>query len=684
MLDYLSERHFMRYWNSHVEPLMQDAGPLLGTTLRYLQTDSWELGGLNWTENMLAEYRDRRGYDPMPYLPIITGRIVESRDISNRFLADWRKTIGDLVAERHYAIFAREARRHKLGIQPESAGPHLGMFDGLRNYGYSELMMSEFWVPSPHRPTPERRYFVKQAASAAHIYDRLLVGAESFTSIGPHWDDVLWASHKPSFDHEICSGLNLAFVHTFTCSPKEMGLPGQEYFAGTHFNPNVTWWDLASGFIRYLTRVQFMSQGGRVFADALYYCGDHVPNVSGLKEADPAQVLPGYDYDITNEEILLTRLGVKQGRITLPHGVTYRVLVLPNHKVLSLAALRKVHELVKNGATVLGAKPERTVSLVGYPQCEVEFKRLADEAWGTGAGQAGEHRFGRGRTVWGLTGRELFRQDGLAPDFEVIRSAPQSAFDYIHRSLGDTDYYFVSSQNREPQRAELAFRVSGRRPELWDPMTGRTREAAAFVQKQERTFLPLEFDPYGSLFIVFRKAIGLREKGPGSSNGHTYEPVATVSGPWDVRFDPKWGAPEQVRFDRLASWTARPEQGLRFYSGKATYRTQFDFSPPLWRAGKLVLDLGDIRDVGVARVRLNGRDLGIAWSPPFRVEVADALKPKGNVLEIELANSWRNRLVGDRDLPETQRFTRTNITIRKEWELLDSGLLGPVRVLAVR
>jgi hypothetical protein len=683
VLDYLSERHFMHYWNTHVEPLMQDAGPLLGTTLRYLQTDSWELGGLNWTDEMPAEFRSRRGYDPLPYLPIITGRIVENREITNRFLADWRKTISDLVAERHYAVFAREARRHKLGIQPESAGPHLGMFDGLRNYGYSELMMSEFWVPSPHRPTPERRYFVKQAASAAHIYDRLLVGAESFTSIGPHWDDVLWASHKPSFDHEICAGLNLAFVHTWTCSPKEMGLPGQEYFAGTHFNPNVTWWNLSTAFISYLNRVQYMSQRGRVVADALYYYGDHAPNVAGLKEADPARVLPGYDYDITNEEVLLTRLSVQAGRVALPHGTSYRLLVLPDHKVLSLDALKKVRELIANGATVLGARPERTVSLVGYPRCDEEFKRLADEVWGPGAEPAGERRFGQGRVVWGMTGREWFQKEGWVPDFEVSAGPPLAAFDYIHRTLGDVDYYFVSSQNRDPQQVELAFRSSGRRPELWDPLTGRVRDAAAFTQKGGRISLPLEFDPYGSIFVVFRKPISSQEQGAGTRNVSTYEVTATVSGPWEVRFDPKWGAPEVVRFDQLVSWTARPEVGLRHYSGTAVYCTRFDFAAAAGTA-RLAIDLGDVRDVGIARVTLNGQELGIVWSPPFRLEIAGRLKPRDNDLQIEVANSWRNRLVGDRDLSDAERYTRTNITIRKEWPLLDAGLLGPVRILTVR
>lgn len=683
VLDYLSEKHFLRYWDTHVEPLMKDAGPLAGKTLRYLQTDSWELGGINWTDDFAAQFRERRGYDPIPYLPVVAGRIIEDREVSNRFLADFRKTISDLIAEKHYRVFAEQARRYGLGIQPESAGPHLGPFDGLKNYGHSEIMMSEFWAPSPHRPTPERRFFVKQAASAAHIYNRRLVGAEGFTTIGPHWDDTLWASQKPSFDHELCSGLNLLFVHTFTCSPKEMGVPGQEYFAGTHFNPNVTWWDKAGEPIRYFNRCQFMLQQGEFVADVLYYYGDHVPNVARLKEDDPAKVLPGYDYTITNEDSL-RRLSVKNGRITLPHGPQFRLLALPDHKVLSLAALRKVRELVRDGATVLGPKPERTASLVGYPQSEREVKRLADELWGAASTPSGEHRTGRGRVIWGRTARAALEADGVAPDFEVTGGAAGAAFDYIHHTLGEMDYYFVSNQNRQPQQVTCAFRVSGKQPELWDPLTGRIWEAKAFRQTDGRTVLPLEFTPYGSLFVVFRKPIPSAKNGEARSNFPTSEPVATIDGAWEVRFDPTWGGPESVTFDRLASWTARPEEGIRFYSGDATYRIKFDFGAPMQSGAKLILGLGDIRDVGIARVRLNGKDLGVVWTPPFRTEIGDALKAQGNVLEVEVTNSWRNRLVGDRDKAESRRFTKTNITIIKEWPLLDSGLLGPVQIFAVQ
>lgn len=315
VIDYMSEKNFNRYWDSHVDPLLKAIGPMAGKTLKYLQTDSFEAGGLNWTEGFEKEFIKHRGYDPIPYLPVLAGKIIENREVSNRFLSDLRKTLADLIAEKHYGTFAKRAREYGMGIQPESAGPHAGPFDGLKNYGYSEIMMSEFWSPSPHRPRPIDRFFVKQAASAAKIYNKRLVGAESFTTIGPHWNDVMWSDMKPSADHEFCAGLNLVYLHTFTASPKAMGLPGQEYFAGTHFNPNVTWWNYSTAFIQYLTRCHYMHQTGTSVADVLYYYGDHSPNLGRYKEDDPAGALPGFDYDLINEDRLLA-LEVKNGLIT--------------------------------------------------------------------------------------------------------------------------------------------------------------------------------------------------------------------------------------------------------------------------------------------------------------------------------------------------------------------------------
>jgi len=680
VLDPLNPKTFNRYWDTNVEPLLKLIGPMAGKTLKYLQTDSWEAGGCNWTEAFAQEFRKRRGYDIMPYLPVVAGKIVGSRDESNRFLADLRKTISDCVAENHYAIFAQRSAKYGIGLQPESAGPHAGPFDGLKNYGYSDIMMSEFWSPSPHRPTPVNRFFVKQAASAAHIYNKPLVGAESFTTIGPHWNDVIWSAMKSSADHEFCAGLNLVYLHTFTCSPKEMGLPGQEYFAGTHFNPNVTWWDYSTGFVQYLTRCQYILQQGQSVADVLYYYGDHVPNIARQKADDPGHALPEFDYDVINEDRLQV-LSVKNGRIMLPHGLSYRVLVLPDHQVLSLVALRKVAQLVQAGGTVIGLKPKSTASLVGYPTSETELKTLADRLWGAGESAVGERKTGAGRVVWGKTARELLLNDGVKPDAELTGTTGQ-VFDYFHKTLNNVDYYFVSNQNATAAQLNATFRVSGRQPELWDPVTGIIKPATAFQQKDGRISLPLDLTPYGSVFVVFRKPIPATKQGTATErNAPTFSPVSTLSGPWQVAFNQKWisSGPSSVTFDNLIDWTKRPEDGIHFYSGTATYRKTFD-APT--NTGNLFLDLGDVQDVGVARVRLNGQDLGIVWAPPFRVPVSRVLKPTGNQLEIEVVNSWRNRLIGDRTKPKEQRLTNTNVTVRSDWKLQPSGLLGPVRLLS--
>jgi hypothetical protein len=680
VVDYLDPDALRSYWRRVVEPLLADAGGTGSHALRWIQTDSWELGGVNWTANFAEEFRRRRGYDLRPYLPVLAGAIVDSREISNRFLNDFRKTIGDCVADNHYGVLATLAHEHGLGIHPESGGPHGGPFDALKCLGRNDFPMTEFWVPSPHRPTDRDRFFVKQAACAAHTYGKRLVAAEGFTSIGPQWNDLLWRAQKPSFDHEACAGLNRVFWHTLTCSPPEAGLPGQEYFAGTHFNPNLTWAEQAHAFVGYLNRCQFLLQQGRFAADALYYYGDHVPNFVRFKEDDPARVLPGYDYDVCDEEVLLTRLRVRDGRLELPDGMSYLVLVLPDLEVMSLEALRAIHRLVRDGATAIGPRPRRTTGLRGYPGCDSELKALAKDLWGDCDGMTKiEHRFGRGRVFWGKTAREVLAADGLRPDFEFTGTGPDAVVDSIHRTDSRAEIFFISNQGDRPEVIRGTFRVSGRQPELWDPLTGEIREAVAFRQADGCTTLPLELAPYGSLFVLFRRPIATDTSGGATRNFPAYSRARALGGPWDVAFDPKWGGPASVEFPQLVSWTTRPEVGIRYYSGTATYRKSFDLPTSLCMPGRrLALDLGEVRNI--AEVRLNGKPLGVLWSPPFRVEITGVARPSGNVLEIEVTNTWYNRLVGDSTLPPGGRFTRTNIRVNPQSPPEDSGLLGPVTI----
>jgi hypothetical protein len=682
VIDYMDPQAFRDYWVNAVEPLIKDAGPAAGTTLKYLCTDSWECGGANWTPTFRDDFKKFCGYDPVPYLPIIAGKIVESRDVSNRFLADFRKTIGNNIA-RHYQVFADMAHQYNMGIHPESGGPHAGPFDAIKNLGRGDITMAEFWSPSPsHRPKPENRFFVKQAASAAHIYGKPLVGAEAFTTIGTQWNDPPWKATKPSFDHEACSGLNMVFFHTFTCSPKEMGMPGQEYFAGTHFNPQITWWDETPAFLGYLDRCQYLFQQGRFVADVLYYYGDHIPNLAALKESDPAKAMPGYDYDTINEEMLL-KATVKDGRITLPSAMQYRILVLPDHKVLSLAALKKVDELVRQGATVLGPKPERTVSLVNWPACDKEFQTLTEQLWGQAKEPTGSKVGGQGRILWGKTARQALLDMGVAPDMETSVDPNNGAVDYIHYRIGETDVYFVCNQAAKSADAACTFRVGGKQPELWDAISGRVRDAEAFVQKNGRTTVPLRFAPYGSLFVVFQKSIPTAAQGQAKTNSADYQPVQTLDGPWTVHFAPRWGGPEKIVFENLTNWIQHPDDGIKYYSGKAVYQKLFEIGQV--KPGKrYVLNLGRVEDLGIAHVSLNGKDQGIVWAMPFEVDVTGVLQKGRNALEITVVSSWYNRLFGDSKLPEDKRLMKTNIRAKKGWQLLDAGLLGPVQILEQR
>ena len=712
-LDVLDAGAFERYWDAVVEPLIADAGPLAGSTLKYLHTDSWEVEPLNWTPTLRQEFRKRRGYDPLPYFPVLAGRIVDSRPVSNRFLNDFRKTLGDLAIDNHFRLFRDRAHRHGLQIHPESGGPHAVPIDAQRCLGMNDAPMSEFWAWSwTHRVGDTNRFFVKQPASAAHTYGHRLVLAEGFTDIGPHWQESLSENLKPSFDQAACEGLNLLVWHAFVCSPAAMGLPGQQYFAGTHFNPNTTWWAKSASFLAYINRCQFMLQQGLFVADAAYYYGDHVPNFAQLKRLDPARVMPGYDYDIVTEEAVLERMSVRDGRIALPDGMSYRVLVLPDRTGLSLPLLTKLKHLVNAGATVIGPRPSHTDTLAGFPECDAAANRIADELWGErtqaearegsagfadtaaagrnrGPGTQALRHVGKGRVISGQTGRQALALE-LKPDFDYTllaqpaagTSQPATALDYIHRAAGDVDIYFVASRSAQWEEADCAFRVAGKTPELWDPVSGTIRAAAAYSQKDGRTTLPLQFAPYGSMFVVFRRGPAAQSSVASGHNFPSFSTAHELTGPWTVEFDPKWGGPEAVVFDRLVSWTQRPEEGVKHYSGTATYRKSFDLPETLRQPGqRLTLDLGDMKNV--AEARLNGKSLGVLWALPFRVDATDAIKPAGNSLEIEVVNFWPNRIIGDQSLPAEKRLTRTNIRkLTKDTPLMDSGLLGPVRILA--
>ena len=707
-IDYMDRGAFDTYWAHSVEPLLAVSRPYLKTTLVNLATDSWELGGTNWTGRFAEEFRRRRGYDPLPYLPVVAGRIVKDRGTSNKFLNDLRRTVGDLITD-HYDHFAERAKAFGLGIQCESGGPHGAPIDGLETFRSSAVPQTEYWAQSvEHRSTDEDRYFTKEAASAANIYGKKFVAQEGMTSIGPQWSESLATDLKPSFDQGLTEGMNRLVWHAFTSSPASFGVPGIEYFAGTHIDPNITWWKQSDDFFRYLNRSQFMLQQGHAVDDVLYFYGDEVPNFARLKHDDPAKVLPGYDYDVTDEDALLRTLKIHNGTLATPAGNLYRLLMMPTSGRLSLASLQRIAAYVEQGGNVAGAVPVGPTGVVDESTAN-SFLAITKAIWGGCVDQS--HPYGKGRVFCSSNGREVLRQLATEPDFE----AGSDAFDYLHRVSGGVDIYFVRNTTSIALDEIARFRVAGREPELWSAVDGSVKTALRYDVANGVTSVPLHLDAHGSVFVVFERPAGLHvaqvlkdgiaapavfvsrtaaqgmhlENGaPGvyqlqlsdgrSVTSHVAPAKSeTLSAErWTINFQPERGAPEGAQpVAKFESWTNSTDPGIRYFSGTATYKSEVTVKRS--KGVRFVLALTDLHEI--ATVRINGKPAGTFWSMPYRLDVTDHLLDGRNSIELEVTNLWPNRLIGDARPGVTKTYTSTNIRKYKaDSPLLPSGLIGPV------
>ncbi|WP_423128394.1 glycosyl hydrolase [Gaoshiqia sp. Z1-71] len=518
-LDHLNPAAFELFRETVIQPLI-DSAQAVGNSVRFLQTDSWEMGTVNWTNRFPEEFEKFRGYKLDKYLPVMTGRVVESQEISNRFLHDLRKTVGDCVAENHYRLFAELAHKHGMGIHPESGGPHSAPVDALKVMAISDFPQGEFWARSnTHRVSDAARLAVKQSACVAHTNGKRFVAAEGPTSIGPQWERSP-KDLKANLDRIFCSGVNRIVWHTFTSSPEEFGKPGNEYFAGTHLNPNVTWWEQSADFISYLNRCSFMLQQGVFVADVLYYYGDDVPNFVFLKEEYP-ELNFGYDWDKCSKDIILNRVSFDGEKIVLPDGMSYRILVLAPEQAIDLEVLKKVEELVHAGLTVITPRPKATTGLRGYPQSDKELAGVAARLWGNIDGEnTTENRYGKGRVIWGQDVNEILAGMRVNPDLTFSSPDKETALDYIHRRTDSADIYFMVNRFARKgindfeyryltdlpdrfEQVECKFRVTGKTPQLWNPQTGEVRPVAVYREEDGHTIVPLHLEPEGSVFVVF-------------------------------------------------------------------------------------------------------------------------------------------------------------------------------------
>lgn len=718
-IDPMSAGAMDRHFAQTGAKLVADAGALAGKTLKYLHVDSWEIGIPTWTDHFAAEFRARRGYDPIRFLPALVGKELDSEDAGTRFDWDFRRTIADLIAQNYYGRLAQLCHQHGLGTDCEAGGPFYTQFiDAMECQGIQDLPMGEFWssrepyqldevqgTSTPFFHTVEKEYpfsafgTIKQAAVTAHVYGKKICQAESYTSMNADWTvDPYFL--KALGDRAYCLGLTRQVLCFDVLQPSLTDEPGYEWeHVGSNFDRKVTWWPMSHGWLTYLARCQYLLRQGVFAADILYFAGETLPNFV-LLDRKP---IPGYDFDVINAQALLTRADAREGRLVLPDGVTYRYFVLPEGATASMtpAVLGKIRNLVERGVTLVGTRPRHSLGLTNHARAQQLVGEDADALWGKEEGALGMRQVGAGRVIWGRKLEDVIRADGLEPDVE-FRGAASSGkeVDWLHRHEPHQDIYFLANLSEQTVATEAVIRVSGRVPESWDPVTGEIRDLEEFRAQGARTAIPLQFAPKQSFFIVFRRKAP-RSTAARARNFPALIELARLTGPWEVAFDPKSGGPGKATFQQLEDWSRRPEEGIRYYSGRATYRKSFEL--PAGSARRVFLDLGEVKNL--AQVRLNGKDLGLVWTAPWRVDITEAaIRGRSNELEIDVVNLWPNRLIGDGLLPKDRRLTRTNVRTYDTPhpifgysdtdadsgkpkmsdttpELLPSGLLGPVMLL---
>jgi predicted alpha/beta superfamily hydrolase len=663
--------------------------------LKTFMLDSYEVAeAVDWTDGFVEAFRTRHGYDPVPYLPALFDPAALDPGIAGRFLYDYRKTVSDLIIDNHFRAVRDLLNERGVRLLAEAGHGGSARVDALKALGSADVPMGEFW-------NHKQFWVVKEAASAAHIYGRRIVDAEALTG-WRNWQDGP-AEYKRRFDIALCAGMNHPTFHTFAHNPPAAGRPGFVYHAGEHFNVNTTWWDQAGPLIEYMARCGYLLQQGLFVADVAFYYGDQAPNLVPARRIDPdieplypetdclhcgkpkpiqtTSLDRGYDYDYVNSEVVLERMRVSDGRIVLSDGLSYALLVLPDREDMPLEVLGKLGELAEAGATIVGRKPLRAPGLAGFPGRDEEVRALADGIWGNCDGvTVKEHRHGKGRIVWGTPLNEVLSDRGLGPDFRALAiSNADQHIDFIHRSTGRDDVYFVSNSAKAGETFDAVFRVErDRTPEFWNPDSGTIVPCRSYARVEGGCRLTLELPAYGSVFIVFReKPTPAAFLSPEPLKAGSL-PAVQVDGPWTLRFPPDRGAPGSVEWTDLIDWTRSDDPGIRYFSGTASYSTEFEIGQNVWReSGGFLLDLGQLREV--AEVTVNGRGLGILWKEPFQVDVSGALRPGRNSLEVKVTNLWHNRLMGDLVGPGPKRYTRTNMTLKAQ-DLIPAGLLGPVKV----
>ncbi|MDR1223337.1 MAG: glycoside hydrolase family 2 [Tannerella sp.] len=669
-VDKMSKTHVAYHFDAFLGKIMERVPPKDRKTWKMAVEDSYETGGQNFTDGFLEEFEERYGYDPLPFVPVFSGHVIGSPDLSDRFLWDVRRMVADKVAYDYVGGLREICHKYGLATWLENYG-HWGFPGEFLQYGgQSDEIGGEFWSEGDLGDIENRA-----ASSSAHIYGKTKVSAESFTSAGGSYGRHP-AVLKRRGDWSFTEGVNNTLMHVYIQQAYEDLYPGINAWFGTEFNRKNTWFSHIDLFTTYLKRCNFMLQQGLNVADAAYFIGEDAPKMTGIRNPEmPA----GYSFDYINAEVIVRDLFVKDGKLTLPHGTSYRVLVLPALETMRPETLAKIEQLIADGATVLGPPPSRSPSMQGYPDADEQVKSMAKKLWGDLSVK--QRSYGKGRLLTDMNMQEVFDLLKAVPDCRIKSGTPVL---YAHRTLEGREIYFLTNQSEQRVETSIGFRVKDMQPELWNAVTGEIRPLPSFEQAGETVTVPIRLEPLESAFIVFR------EKGSPASasaqlaaNYPEMKVLTTIDSPWEVSFEAdavKRGPSGTVVFNKLTDWTQNENEQIRYYSGTAIYKTKFtvDKKP---ENRKIYLDLGKVNMM--AKVKINNRYAGGVWTMPYRLDVSSQLVNGENSIEIELVNTWVNRIIGDLQLPEEGRILNmSNMSLRGNSALQSSGLMGPVQLIS--
>lgn len=644
--DKMNRTHLASHFSHFLDPLLDRVGDQSSTFggLKMIHIDSWEMGAQNWTDSLLVEFRRRRGYDPVPWLPVYSGRIVGDSILSERFLWDLRRTVQELIVENHITAVREKAHDNglQLSIEPYDMTPASDLELGVA----ADMPMCEFWAKGFGFDT---QYAVYEGVSAAHVIGQPVVPAESFTSHLDGWKQYP-GMMKDQTNWALAAGVNRIMFHTFQHQALDDSIkPGMTMGPyGCHWDRGQTWWPMSDAYHTYISRSQYMLQQGRTVADIMYLVPESQPHTfrapnSALIDADKfLSDRRGYNFDGCPPSVFMTATVGRDGSVMLPGGASYRIVVLPDYASMSADMLRKIKSLVDAGATVVGRPPQFAPGLSGYPESDAEVRRLAAELWSSPRVILYDGDTDRMYQPYGLTAAILSDKLGVNPDFEAVEAGtPSENFRYTHRTADDCEIYYIANRTDTVRTATFSLRDYGRRATLADPMDGSMVPVA-----HDNGVLTLTFEPHQSYFVVFDDVKADTPAQP--QRVPSRQSVASLDTDWSISFPMLNGDTVTVAAPVLFDWKDSDNANLRYYSGTATYTRDFDLTPET--GARYELSLGDV-DV-MARVTLNGNDLGVLWSQPWRVDVTDALAPDGhNTLTIDVVNLWQNRLIGDEQLP---------------------------------